>query len=277
MSQWPYAGYKRYNPYSQSRKNNAYKKRRMVYRSAPMQRWARTYGGGARGSRYGRNPALRNLRTGGLLGIETKFLDVGVAETAILAPTDAAGGSIAPTTGCTGCLTAPAQGDSASERDGQKIVVKSCLMQGTISVAVQADQTATDLSPTVYVALVQDTQTNAAAFNSSSVYTNPRGDASLAAQPFRNMANTARFKILKSKVIHLRMPPISWDGTNIEQAGFEQPITLSWRGMMPVQFGTGTSADIANVTNNSIQVVAFCTNTTLAPKLSYNARIRFIG
>lgn len=234
------------------------------------------------GRRRGRNRvALLNQRTGGLLGIELKYLDTTKTATALTAPTDASGGEYPPTSGCTGCLTAPAQGDTASSRDGNKIVVKSCLLQGAISCSQQSLQSTADFSAIVMVALVQDTQTNGVPLNSEDVFTNPGAAALLACSVNRNMSYTQRFKVLKMKKIVLKTPALANDTGatgGIIQSGFHQPFKLSWKGLMPVTFTTGsTTADIANVTNNSIQVIAYCTNTSLAPSLEYNCRIRFVG
>jgi len=219
--------------------------------------------------------AVRNLRTGGLLGIERKFLDTSKGSTALTAPTDAAGGEFNPTSGC---LSAPAQGDGPTNRDGNKIVVQSCLVQGVIQVLAQADQGSADTSANVLIALVQDTQTNGAQLDSESVFTNPSASGILATSPNRNMSFTQRFKVLKMKRIQLRVPSLTFDGTNIEQSGFHTPFKLSWKGMMPVTFTTGsTTEDIANVTNNSLQIVAYCSSTTLGPTLLYNSRVRFVG
>lgn len=270
--------------YSTSRR-----RRDAFYRRAGAQR--RTNIRLARAARYGaystgrmayggRNRiALRNARTGGLLGIEHKYLDTALTATALVAPTNATGAEFPPNTGgVNGCLTAPAQGDGPSNREGNKIVVDGLLLQGVIQVAAQVDQTAADLSCNVYIALVMDTQTNGAQLNSEDVFSNPGGTAVLATSPNRNMSYTQRFKVLKMKKMALRIPTLTYDGTNIEQTGFHTPFKLSWKGKMPVTFTTAsTTADIANVTNNSIQVVAFCSNTTLAPSISYNARARFFG
>lgn len=78
--------------------------------------------------------------------------------------------------------------------------------------------------------------------------------------------------------LQLRIPTLTYDGTNIEQTGFHTPFKLSWKGLMPVTFVTGsTTADIANVTNNSLQIVAYCSNTSMVPNILYNARVRFVG
>lgn len=222
--------------------------------------------------------ALRNQRTGGLLGVEYKFLDTGLTSKNLTAPTDATGGEAPPSTGCTGCLSAPAQGDSSFERDGNKIIVKSCLVQGMITIPSQQNQATADTGSYIYIALVQDTQTNGTQLNSENVFKNTVASADLAAFPQRNISYTQRFRVLKTKTIRAQLVNMVYDGTNVEQQGVHVPFKLSWKGQMPVTFLTGTTtADIANVTNNSLQIVAFCSNTSMAPTLRYNARIRFIG
>lgn len=203
-----------------------------------------------------------------------------MTSTALVAPANAAGATLQPTTGCTGCLSAPAQGDGPSNRDGNKIVAKSIFLEGVVIVNDQTAATSPDVSAQVYVALVMDTQSNGASLSSQDVFTNPGGQVVLAASPLRNMSYTQRFRILAVKRISLKMPPILWNNTagSEEQAGFHEKFTLSWKGMMPVTFTTGsTTADIANVTNNSIQLVAFASNLDLVPAITYNCRMRFVG
>lgn len=225
-----------------------------------------------------RTYAALNARTGGLLGIEKKFLDIGRTTLALTAPTDATGGMVAPTSGCTGCYSAPAQGDGPTQRDGNKVVIVECNMDGLITVPVQINQTAADEACIVFIAMVQDMQTNGAAFTSDQVFTNPSAASSTACNLFRNMSFTSRFKILKMKKFRLQVPSLTFDGTNIEQSGFHTPFKMKWKGKMPVTFTTAsTTADIANVTDNSIQVVAFCSNTGLAPFIIFNTRTRFYG
>lgn len=231
------------------------------------------------GSYRGRNRiALRNARTGGLLGIEKKYLDCYKTATAIASSTDGSGGEYPPSAIITGCLSAPAQGDGPTNREGNKIVITDCLVQGVISVSAQANQTAADQSPVVMVALVMDTQTNGTQLNSEDVYTNPSGAAVLMTSPNRNMSYTQRFKVLKVWKKQIRIPQLAYDGTNMEQSGFQTPYKLKWKGKIPVTFTTGsTTADIANVTNNSLQIIAYTSDTSLVPAINYNSRIRFFG
>lgn len=232
----------------------------------------------SRGRVRARTYQALNQRTGGLLGIEKKFLDCTAASVAIVSSGTMTGGVIALGSGCTGCISAPAQGDTSSSRDGNKVVICEANVIGSISVAAQANQTAADTSCIVLLALVQDMQTNGVTLDTTQVFSNPTTSALSCADPFRNMSYTSRFKILKMKKITLRIPSITWDGTDLEQSGFHTNFHMKWKGQMPVTFTTAsTTADVANVTDNSINVVAFCTNTSLAPLLTFNARTRFYG
>lgn len=51
---------------------------------------------------------------------------------------------------------------------------------------------------------------------------------------------------------------------------------LSFSGDIPVTF-TNTTADVANVADNSLHLIGFCTSTNFGPTLSYNSRMRFVG
>jgi len=47
---------------------------------------------------------------------------------------------------------------------------------------------------------------------------------------------------------------------------------------MKVKFNAGTTASVANVIDNSIHVIAYASNITgVAPTISYQSRLRFVG
>lgn len=235
----------------------------------------------ARMRRFGRNPALRNLRTGGLLGIETKFLDTSQTATALVSTANCSGGEIQPGAGCTGCLSAPAQGDGAQNREGKKIVIKSVLIKGVIDVNEQAAQASADSIPRIFLALVQDSQTNGVTINSEDVFENVAGSSDACATPFRNMSYTSRFKVLKIWARDLTPPFAMVNNTtagSVMQNGWQTGFDMSWRGVIPVNFTAGsTTADVANVTDNSLHLIGFCSNATLNPTIRFGCRIRFVG
>ena len=209
---------------------------------------------------------------------ELKYLDVTRTVVALTAPTDCSGAEINPTGGCTGCLSAPAQGDAYNQRDGSKITLKSILVQGSLNIPNQTDQTAVDYVPVVTVALVLDSQTSGATLNSEDVYTNPSGEAIQNYSVLRNASFTKRFKVLKLKTICLTNPSIQYDGTNIEQGGYSVPFVLNKKLDIQVSFQTGaTTANVTSVVDNSLHIIAWTNNTGLAPQIGYNSRIRFYG
>ena len=220
--------------------------------------------------------AISNARTGGFLGREVKFVDTANTGTALVSPTDAAGGEIQPGSGVTGCLSAPAQGDGESNRDGRKCVLKSVFIEGRVDCSSQTNQTATENASQVFIALVQDRQTNGVTINSEDVYTNPGASGALAASPLRDQQQLSRFKVLATRTFTLQNPNMSWDGTNIEQNGLSKPFKIYKKLNIPVNF-TGTTADVANVVDNSLHLIAYTSSTGLAPNIRYNCRVRFVG
>lgn len=216
----------------------------------------------------------RNYRTGGYLGIENKFLDTSLTSKTLVAATDATGLLADPTT--LNCLNVMAQGDTPSGRDGKKVNMKRIDIRGIIQVGNQANQTVTDIAGAVTLALVLDTQTNGAQFASNLVFTNPSASVTTNVNLFRNLEYVDRFKVLKTKTIRLPQPTIVYDGTNIEQGGYHLPFKMGCNLNNLQVLYKDTAGTVADIVDNSLHLVAYCTNGTL-PVLNYNARLRFIG
>ncbi len=232
--------------------------------------------GARRGPTAARRSSARlrsNVRTAGFLGIEKKFYDTTLATTALVAPTDGAGGELDPTT--VNSISAPAQGDGESNRDGKKIMMKSVHVTGRVQFTDNTGETAGRINATAIVALVLDTQSNGAQLNSEDVFTNPGGTALLASAPLRNLQYSTRFKVLATKTMSMVARPV-WDGTNIELFSQSNIFRFDKKLDMPVEF-TGTAAGVANVMNNSIHVVGYSDTLNGVPKITYNARLRFVG
>lgn len=219
----------------------------------------------------------RSFRTATALGIEQKYLDVWTSDITIPAPTDASGAEMQPEGGCTGCLSAPAQGDGEQNRDGRKITIKSCFVNVTVRGAVSADQADVKAAPQVFVALVQDMQANGATIVSENVFTNPNDTAYVNTYPLRNMQYSSRYRVLDHKTLDTGPTTASTDGANTTSIiNSERTCTLSWRGEVPVTF-TGTTADVASVADNAFHIIAYSTTTNFVPVISYTSRIRFVG
>lgn len=221
---------------------------------------------------------FRNARTGGFLGQELKFYDTSLVSGTLLAPTDAAGGEHDPS--ATVVLNSVVQGDGEQQRDGRKITMKSLYMNGIIQIAPQASQSSGDSATIIFIAVVLDTQTNGATIVSELVYTNESASAILAAAPMRNLQQADRFRVLAVKKFTMQNPNIANDTGStggIVTNGLTRPFKMYVKlGNMVVTY-KGTTETVANITDNSLHVIAYCSNAALVPKISYNARLRFMG
>lgn len=182
-----------------------------------------------------------------------------------------------PEGGCTGCISAPAQGDGEQNRDGRKITMKSCFVSFNVYPSVQSDSADSMSAPQVYVALVQDKQANGATVVSEQVFTNPNDTADVNTYPLRNLQYSSRYRVLDHKLVNLSPVSAGTDGANtISQIATSRSGVLSWNGEMPVTF-TSTTANVSNVTDNALHIIAFSTSSNYAPAISYNSRVRFVG
>ncbi len=219
-----------------------------------------------------------NPRIGGFLGIELKFYDQKLITASLGSPTDASAGEHNPS--ATVSLNTVTQGDGESQRDGRKITMKSIMVEGTITVGLLAAQSTAKTSAQIFIALVLDTQTNGALLNSEDVFTNPGANAETAAMPFRNLQFTKRFKVLATRKFSIGNPNMTND-TGSTGGVISNGLTKRFKifkklNNIQVLF-SNTTETIANITDNGLNIVAFCTSTSLTPKLSYSSRLRFVG
>lgn len=272
-------------PRSRSRYRGSYSGPRAMSMS-PAARYENIFGGAVaagrasyRAMRTGvvarRARAMLDRRTAGFLGIERKFYDTSLSATTIAAATDATGGEYDPS--ATSMISTPAQGDAEQNRDGKKIMIDAVQVKGIVDLQPGTNLTALTASTTVYLALVLDTQSNAAQMNSEDCFKNTVATAGGAAEPMRNLLFGSRFRVLKSEQFVLNHTNATWDGTNIEAGGDRRIFDwyVPFKGGLPVNFNAGTTASIANVVDNSLHLIAFASAATLL--LTYNARIRFRG
>lgn len=222
-----------------------------------------------------------NRRLAGYVGLEKKFYDVALVGAVPSAAADASSGMIDP--GTEDCLNAVALGDGPTQRDGRQINMLSITIKGSVQIPAQVNQTAADTMPNIFIALVLDMQTNAAQATSQSIFTNPGASASTANQPFLNLENHQRFKVLKTVRIAAEqiagcVIPV-YDGTNVEQSGASVPFSMYVNlKQMKVNFlAAQTTSVVAAIADNSLHLVAYTDNTSTSAIISYNSRLRFMG
>ncbi len=206
---------------------------------------------------------VQNARTGGFLGIESKFIDStfdnGIVATVTSAEADPAGGSLA----------AIAQGDGESNRDGRKCTLTSLHMKGQVQ--LNSTSGASSQQPGVArVIVVWDTQTNGAALSSENVMTDPTHKEFA----FRNLQFFKRFKILKDQTFTINPAAGAGDGGVNDFGAIMQNFNWNFRFRIPV-IHNGTTAAITTITDNSLHVIAFASSTLMT--LRYEARTRFVG
>lgn len=218
--------------------------------------------------------AYVNARTGGFLGIEKKFYDTSVNGSISACGTDCSGGEADPST--VNCISAPAQGDGESNRDGKNIRIKSIYVAGKIEYATLTG--ATQVSSDVYgsIALVLDTQTNGAQLNSEDVFSNPAAALGGLTGPLRNLQYSRRFKVLRIKNFTVKPMVAANNASATTVSAAYQDVMFKFSVPMcdiPVTF-TGTTAGVSNVVDNSLHIILLGSQSY---SLIYNSRIRFVG
>lgn len=238
----------------------------VVRRTGPYVRGL-SYGGAAAAA-----AAAMNVRTGGLLGIELKAFDTHRSLVAISNANTWAGGEYETATYGLFC---PTQGSAINNRDGQRTIVKSILVQGIVQRSVEADQADVRESGTVQVSLVMDRQTNGAQLNAEDVYV-----ATAPAVPAQRVLEYAhRFRVLKTVLIDLHDVAAFSDGANTGSVtGNSKSFTLSWKGSVPANFVAGAGAGaVADLRDVSFHIIACSTSPASADYIRYNSRVRFVG
>lgn len=224
--------------------------------------------------------AMLNTRTAGFLGVEHKFIDYTFGATTISNAAALTAGECDPAT--VNCLSAVAIGDNHQSRDGKKIVLESILIRGKLQRGAYENFLTpyTAINHSVFVALVLDTQTNGAQLNSEDVYINPSATQAGICLPVRNRLFSGRFRILKCEVFKVAYETLS---TNDATHASAHATTTHFDWFLPfknglhINFNAGTTADVANVVDNSLHVIAFTDCTTFVPTLLYNARVGYQG
>lgn len=259
---------------------------------APVRRnLLHVYSGPSRGhtSKFGRARYVRHLGISRLgarrarrshnmrIPTELKYYDTKLIQGSLSQETDATGGEENPSS--TSMMTTPVVGDGEQDRDGKHIIVKSIHIIGNVEYPVVANLTVANQPATGFVCLVQDTNSSGAQLNSEDVWTNILASGVTNNDLHRNLLFGKRFKVLKMFRYNM-MPTTFWDGTNTEVMGVKRRFEWWLPSVnMHVNFNAGTTASIANVVDNSLQMVGFCSVNAgqQAALLSYTSRIRFVG
>ncbi len=255
----------------------------MPYRTYPSARLTRTRAASGRRMTYATNPRFKrhrlrsglNIRTGGFQGMELKFYDVNKAATSLSTSATAAGGEQNPAAPKT--LNTVAQGTSESNRIGRQMKMWNISIKGIISIAAQANQTAADVHPSIFIALVLDKQVNGALLNSEDVFKNIAGSTASSTNLERNLEFIQRFDVLKLWKRNVKDIGMVYDGTNIEVHGSHTAFHMVANLHGLITNFCGTTEDVANVVDNGLNLIAFASHVGFTPQLLYGSRLRFTG
>lgn len=275
------------------RGNTTFSTRRPSYKRK-MPKYRRTFGYSNGTKRRGaggytstlknaQNLARLNKRIGGFAGLELLFLDNAVNYTQVANTAALATGEYDPATVL--CLNAMIAGTGPSTRLGRTIHMKSITIAFQFDLAKITQSADVEGDVTVYVALVLDKQTNAAQLSSEDVFTNPGIGFSTAVQPFPNMENTDRFRVLKRRNFKMARAGVGMMGnvpsTDADEYSYGRVTKdFTWHvnlRNMKVLYDDTTGGTIANIRDKSLHVVCFCdvSGSGLAPKISYTSRLRY--
>lgn len=238
--------------------------------------------------------AIANLRTGGQLGIETKYLDTYLAPS-VVSNTPSGTGSkgipsdstmpvtVVPITGSPVAsvywLNCPPVGSDADSRDGRVITNRSIEISGEV---YQNTVPYGSGIVNICIALVLDTQANAAtpAASGPLVYYNPSGAVSGLSLPLRDMTQGSRFRVLSSQRFNLNPSDIRIVSDTVggysTQALVVRPFKIYKKLGFKTHFTAASTAPaVGNIVDNGLFLLAWSDSTTAY--IHFNARLRFVG
>ncbi len=255
----------RYNPYAGDRARRQAK----VVRIRKAQRYQRAAGWRVTAGMAG----AANRRTGGYMSMEKKFVDFRVDNDAFT--TIWAGGEMEDATALS--VSATAQGDGESQRDGRVYYIHEVYVTGTVNIAASESQAAPNADVVCRLAMVWDKQTNGAQLNAEDVFLTVAASDDI--DSYRNLQQVQRFSVLQDKKIRI---PVANTVTNegaanlFSNGAIVVPFKMSYKFRVPLKVTcSGTTAAIASITDNSIHIIGTATATTA--QLSYTSRCRFTG
>ncbi len=198
---------------------------------------------------------------------ELKFLDLVVPQTSLTA----VWASYDPAPAL--CLNGIGQGDSPTSRDGRAYFITSVMLKGLLQLNIKTEDFIPQNDIVIRMMLVHDTQTNKAQLTPADVV-NATGSEFLA---FRDLNFTTRYKVLKDKTFVFRRNFVN-EGVITSFASNKGLIRFNCYHTFPTPIQVlcqGDGATIANITNDSIHLIATANSTEV--NLEYTSRVRFRG
>jgi hypothetical protein len=182
------------------------------------------------------------------------------------------------------CLNGIAEGSTEKTRNGRKILMKSILVKGSVRWVAETFIPSTPVADSnVRLYLMLDTQTNGTQAGTNLQFINPGGSQDTVVVPFRDLAHSDRFRVLKTALLNdTHRDTVAAQFNEAAGAGaftdvgectryFEWYVTLN----IPVLY-KDNGATISSIVDNSLHMIALTDSNVRDPRLSYHARLRFI-
>jgi len=168
-------------------------------------------------------------------------------------------------------LNSVAQGDSQSERIGNRIIVKNISVKGYLTAKGSTTVTAGENSNIARVIFFVDHQCNGALNTAGELLA-----VTTAINSFRDIENSDRFTVLRDFRIPVTTHGVAGDGTTNVSYNKEYSFEFYKDMKMLTQFDA-TAAAIASITNNSINCFAYIEDAACAVDIDFKSRIRYTG
>ncbi len=171
-------------------------------------------------------------------------------------------------------ISAIAQGDSPSSRDGRTATLISWKLNGFINIAAVESITTPLPDQIARICVVLDTQTNGAQLNAEDVMDTIA--ATFDVNSMETLSRSKRFVILEDILLELHRSQTNEGAINLFASGIHRtPFKIGGFFNPPIRVNhSGTAAAIASIVDNSIHVIGTATNAAVL--LNYRSRVRFI-
>jgi len=174
------------------------------------------------------------------------------------------------------CLVAPVTGSALNNRVGRKITVHKIKIHGYIIVAAQAAQSTSDAACKIRLVLVQNQQTNAAQTVPADLF-NAATSADTTINSFQNPNNFGKFRVLKDKMFtisNLNMAGSPTSGDVITgSVRYNFKFMVNFKKPVVVHFNAVNGGTVADIVDNSFNMIAAADNTVYAPQIAYYSRV----
>lgn len=200
-----------------------------------------------------------NIRTGGFLGKELKFVDYQIDPTLVTTAWMLLNPAV-------GALNAIAQGAGESQRIGRKVTNASLHIRGRLAFS----GTNITTSRIIRIVVLKDSQANGATITPANVF-NAVGDS---IDQFRDLERISRFQVLYDKRIALN-PAIGWSGAGgVISNQVSLPFAVNLRCPTSTNYSAPT-ADVSDIVDNAYHIIASASGTGVA--VDYTSRFRYRG